>query len=95
VNYTVFVHLLSDRQPFLAGTDGEPCQGRYPTSRWHAGEIVEWPVTLTLPADLTPGRYSLAVGMYELATGQRLPVAQANQREPDRAIVATVDARRR
>ncbi|MBL8058865.1 MAG: hypothetical protein JNK29_19325, partial [Anaerolineales bacterium] len=93
VNYTTFVHLLSDQRPFLAGADGEPCQGRYPTSRWHAGEVIEWPVTLTLPADLAAGRYDLAVGMYELASGQRLPVTQAAQREPDRALAAVLTVR--
>jgi hypothetical protein len=50
-------------------------------------------VTLTLPADLAPGRYDLLVGMYELASGQRLPITQPDQREPDRAWAETVTVR--
>lgn len=51
-----------------------------------AGEIIEHEVILSVPPDLAPGEYEIAVGLYDTATGQRLPVEQANAREPDRAL---------
>ncbi|MBI3243935.1 MAG: glycosyltransferase family 39 protein [Chloroflexi bacterium] len=90
IPYTVFAHLVSASQPFITGVDGEPCAGWYPTSQWHAGEVVEHRLTLTLPADLPSGSYDLMVGMYDWTTGERLPVSQPGQREPDRAIAGTI-----
>ena len=90
IRYTSFVHLVGEGKPFIAGVDGEPCAGWYPTSQWHPGEIVEYQLALSLPPDLAPGVYDLAVGMYDWTTGERLPVSQANQREPDRAFAGTI-----
>ena len=90
IRYTSFVHLVGNSKPLVAGVDGEPCAGWYPTNQWHPGEIVEYQLALTLPLDLAPGVYELAVGMYDWTTGERLPVSQANQREPDRAIAGTI-----
>lgn len=36
-----------------------PVEGRYPPSRWTAGEVIRDPQTLFLPGDLPPGRYRL------------------------------------
>ncbi|MBM4424700.1 MAG: hypothetical protein FJ030_15160 [Chloroflexi bacterium] len=86
--YTTFVHLIGEGQPMIAGVDGEPCGGWYPTDGWHAGEVVEYSLTLSLPPDLSPGVYDLAVGVYQWQTGERLPVLQVDQREADRAFVS-------
>lgn len=89
--YTSFVHLVGENQPFVTGVDGEPCDGWYPTSQWHPGELIETQLSLVLPTDLPPGRYELAVGWYVLATGERLPItAPENQRELDRAFVTYI-----
>ena len=88
--YTTFVHLVGAGKPLAAGVDGEPCAGWYATDQWHAGEIVEYTLTLSLPPDLALGVYALAVGVYQWQTGERLPVSQPDQREPDRAFVATL-----
>lgn len=93
LNYTTFVHLVSAVNPYWAGSDGQPCNGSYPTRNWHPGEIIEYPMALSLPRDLPPGHYSLAVGMYDLATGERLSVTQANQREPDRAFSGLIQVK--
>jgi 4-amino-4-deoxy-L-arabinose transferase-like glycosyltransferase len=74
--YNVFIHLVGPGQPLLAGADGEPCGGWYPTTAWHVGEIVEHSLTLTLPPDLPLGQYDLVAGLYDLGTGARLPVDQ-------------------
>jgi hypothetical protein len=45
--------------------------GDYPTSQWEAGDQVEDVHAISLPADLVPGSYTIAVGLYNPATGQR------------------------
>lgn len=48
-----------------------PLEGRYPTSWWAAGEVVSETVTFDL-ADVKPGSYRLAVGLYDASTVTRL-----------------------
>lgn len=75
-DYTVFVHLVdTPGQPALAQADGQPQGDRYPTSLWDPGEMVPDARSLAIPSDLPPGEYQLVVGLYQLATGERLPRA--------------------
>ncbi len=76
-DYTLFVHVLDAAGNIRAQTDTPPRGGAYPTSLWDAGEIVHDDLTLTLPADLPPGEYRVAIGWYEFPTLTRLPVADA------------------
>lgn len=87
-DYTVFVHLLDADGGFVAGQDGQPLDGLYPTSYWAPGEVVA-DGRLWLP-DVPPGEYLLQVGLYELATGRRLPVSGPQAELGDRVIVQTV-----
>jgi hypothetical protein len=73
-DYTVFVQLLGP-QGVTAQYDGQPQGGGYPTSFWDAGEVVLDPVAIPIGKDVVPGQYRLIAGLYELASGQRLPVA--------------------
>jgi hypothetical protein len=70
-DYTVFVHILNPAGHLVAQADAPPAAGAYPTSLWDAGEIVasEHP----LPS-LPPGAYTMQIGLYNPATGERLPV---------------------
>ncbi len=68
--YTVFVHLLLDGAQ-LAGADGPPVSGDYPTSMWLAGDAVEDMHLISLPPDLNSGDYTIAVGLYNPMTGLR------------------------
>lgn len=71
VRYKIFVHLVGDGGPMdiRAQADVYP---RLPTTAWLPGEYLSDFVTLDLPAGLSPGRYTLLLGWYEEATGQRL-----------------------
>ncbi|MEW6233561.1 MAG: hypothetical protein AB1566_14795, partial [Chloroflexota bacterium] len=71
-DYTVFVHLYGPAGNWVAGADGQPVYGEYPMGQWTKGEIVEDIHVIVLDAALTPGPYRVAVGLYDLATGQRL-----------------------
>lgn len=83
VDYTVFVHLLGAPRPdtgspIWAQHDAQPCLRSYATTRWAANEIIWDDYRLNLPPDLPPGTYTLTIGMYDLATGERLPIRSAD-----------------
>ncbi|MCP4422698.1 MAG: hypothetical protein GY805_39315 [Chloroflexi bacterium] len=87
-DYTVFVHLLTPDGEFVLGQDGQPLGGQYPTSFWEVGEVVadgrSWFV------DVPPGEYQLQVGLYLLATGERLSVSGSNSNLGDQVLLQTV-----
>lgn len=74
IDYTVFVHLLNEDGALRSQHDAPPAEGARPTSGWLPGEVISDTVALTLSADLSVGRYRLAVGLYSPLDGQRLPV---------------------
>lgn len=75
-DFTILVHLLDpaalDRP--LAQGDSPALNGRWPTSAWHPRLpfVDEHPISL--PADLPPGTYRIAIGFYRPADFSRLPV---------------------
>jgi hypothetical protein len=76
-DYTVFVHLIDADGNLVAQQDEQPLQGEYPTQFWEMGEKVKDSHHLDLPRTLPGGIYSLRVGLYDLATGARLAIAES------------------
>ncbi len=74
-DFQVFVHLLNEQGEKLAQRDGQPVLWLRPTSTWQPGERIVDRYGLLLPQDLPPGEYRIAVGLYDAASGQRLPVS--------------------
>lgn len=74
-DYQVFVHLLNANHEKLAQRDGQPVQWMRPTSTWQPGEEIVDRYGLLLPRDLPQGSYTIAVGLYDPVSGQRLPVS--------------------
>jgi 4-amino-4-deoxy-L-arabinose transferase-like glycosyltransferase len=72
-DYTTFLHLRNSANENVAQKDRPPANGLYPTSLWDAGEIIVDEISVPL-AGLPVGKYSLVVGLYDFATGARLPV---------------------
>lgn len=70
----VFVHLYNDAGEIVAQHDGYPANGTRPPYNWHIGEQIPDPHTIHLPPDLAPGEYQLAVGLYNPATNERIPI---------------------
>ena len=90
-DYTVFVHLLDADGRILGQQDSEPEGGFYRTSFWDVGEVVRDEHELTIDADAMPGEHRIEVGMYVLATGQRLPVVEeAGETAGDAVLLGTV-----
>lgn len=68
---SVFVHLVGpDGQP-VAQADGFP--GGAATEAWTPGQLAYDERVLSLPVDAAPGEYRFVVGVYDPATGERLP----------------------
>lgn len=87
-NYQVFVHLLNDAGQLVAGHDGPPQAGQYPTQGWRTGDIVWDGHLLTLDSTVPPGAYTLKAGLYHPTTLERLPVTLADGTQPlDTAVL--------
>lgn len=62
--YSYYVKLLDGSGSAVAGWDGQPQGGAAPTLLWVPGQAIEDAVTLSVPADTPPGRYTVAAGLY-------------------------------
>jgi hypothetical protein len=84
-SYTVFIQVWDD-QGQVAGFDGQPVMGDYPTNWWDAGEIIvdEHQIDQN---QLPSGDYQLLVGLYRLETGERLAVFGPEGPLTDNAVV--------
>ncbi|MFQ6015934.1 MAG: glycosyltransferase family 39 protein [Anaerolineae bacterium] len=72
-SYTVFTHLIDEAGHIWAQKDSLPVGGQRPTTGWVPGEFIADKYRLVLEADTPPGQYVIEVGLYDAATGQRLP----------------------
>jgi hypothetical protein len=70
--YKFFVHVLEwEVDEVVAQADVVPHDWMYPTTWWEEEEVVSDEVSVYV-GDLPPGKYRLAVGVYEPNTGERL-----------------------
>lgn len=75
-DYSLFVHLYpADSLDMVAQHDTPPLTAQRPTSTWDDPQevYISDAIRLPLPADVQPGDYRLAVGLYSYASGARLP----------------------
>jgi len=91
-SYTVFVHLLGGDGMIYGQADHVPAGGAAPTYTWAAGQVVIDKVQLPVFADAPPGQYHIAVGMYDPAGADRLPVFDAAEVElPDQRFILPLE----
>ena len=76
-DYTLFLHLVDQAGNTLSGNDRPLTEGYYPSSLWQAGEQIAHHQTLPMPATLPAGDYTVRIGLYDPATGERLPITDA------------------
>jgi hypothetical protein len=65
---TVFAHLLDPDGALVAQADGSPLLGMLPFSLWNPGEVAR---DARRFAPAPPGEYTVRLGVWELATGER------------------------
>ena len=88
-DYTVFLHLLDSQGQLRGQADSPPASGKYPSSVWDAGETIADLHTLPLTPQLPAGEYSLAIGIYNPITGQRVPIVDENgQSSEDHVVIS-------
>lgn len=73
-SYSVFTHLLDSQNHIWAQKDGVPANWTRPTTGWVAGEVIADEYKLSIDPQAPAGSYVLEIGLYEAASGQRLPV---------------------
>ncbi len=77
-DYTVFVHLLGPDGEIYGQRDTFPLNGRLPTTFWVPQETLSDPYNIDVTKDAPSGTYSLAIGMYDLHSGDRLPATSVD-----------------
>ena len=79
-DYTVFTHLLGADNCIVGQQDNMPQAWTAPTTSWLEGEVIIDEYSINVKPDAAPGEYHLEIGMYDAATGQRLPVYSEEQK---------------
>jgi mannosyltransferase len=78
--YKVFTHVLGDTFSARTGSflwgqqDNEPVSDTRPTPTWRTGEVIVDRYAIPIDSGAPTGTYTVEIGMYEPATGIRLPV---------------------
>lgn len=86
-DYTVFTHLIGERDRIWAQMDSQPQGGAAPTSSWQVGQVIEDHYDLTIQPDTLPDVYDIEVGLYLVATGRRLGVLDEGGRLQDNRVL--------
>ncbi|MCY3835535.1 MAG: hypothetical protein OXF83_03735 [Anaerolineaceae bacterium] len=73
-DWSQFLHFVHEETGELWNHDQEPLGRRLPTRLWYPGlqDTESWQVSV--PSDITPGRYIIFTGLYRLSGGVRMPV---------------------
>ncbi len=71
-DYTVFVHILDDKDRIWGQEDIQPARGTHPTTQWTEMEVVVDPHTVWTDSQAPLGLYRLEIGVYLLRTMERL-----------------------
>jgi hypothetical protein len=74
--HKIFLHLIGPEGSSGIATQADVYPS-VPTRAWRPGEYLEEHILLDLPDGLPPGRYTLLLGLYDEASGRRLPAFDA------------------
>ncbi|MBI5650586.1 MAG: glycosyltransferase family 39 protein [Chloroflexi bacterium] len=108
-DYTIFAHALDVNDDTVAIADLIPALNAYPTYLWKPDEIIPTHHRIPVPARTRAGKYTLEIGMYDLAQNRLERIDATDNRvivgaikiapratasfAPSRSQVATFDAR--
>ena len=87
-SYKVFTHLLDGESRIWGQRDSIPVGGARPTTGWIEGEVIADRYEIPVKPEAPEGEYVLEIGMYDAATGDRLPAFdEQGERMPDDRIL--------
>jgi uncharacterized membrane protein len=86
-SYTVFTHLIDENERIMGQKDNRPVSGLYPTTEWTPGERIVDRYEIATGPEIPPGEYSIEIGLYELDSGERLPVLDVMGLPKDSRVV--------
>jgi hypothetical protein len=85
--YEVILHLIDDNRQVWGNGSSRPTDWVYPTTFWRPG-LDEIASRHTINVEtLAPGRYWLAISLFDPATQQRLPLTEGASDSPDTLLV--------
>jgi len=91
IDYHVVLYLVDAEGEVITQTDEMPLGSLYLTSRWKVGEVTREPLRLEIPKGTPGGEYTLQVAIYDLASGQFLPVEDGRwQADGERVLLGSV-----
>jgi hypothetical protein len=71
-DYMLFAHLLNQQGQVVAQIDAPPAGHAHPIQAWQPQRYYRWRHPMPVPADLPPGQYWLALGLYNPENAGRL-----------------------
>jgi hypothetical protein len=89
VDAKTFVHVYNRDGELVAQTDMRPGNGTMPPANWLPG-IFEDTYTLTIPDDVPPGEYQIALGLYDPETLIRLSAQGEGVESENRLFIGTI-----
>jgi hypothetical protein len=89
--YKVFTHILDGRSHIVGQRDAEPVGGMRPTTTWQEGEMLADNYGVLVLPGTPPGEHQLEIGMYDLETGERLPVSKDGEPLGDHILLEPVE----
>jgi hypothetical protein len=88
--YKVFIHVLDGRSNIVGQRDAEPVGGTRPTTTWQEGEVIADNYGVLVLPGTPPGQHQLEIGMYNLDTGERLPVSRDGEPLGDHILLEPI-----
>jgi len=90
-SYTVFTHLTDEDNRIWGQQDNPPKEGQHPTTLWIKGEVVTDRYSIIVDPNAPSGQYAVEIGLYNAATGVRLPVLdEKGETVDDRVLLRKV-----
>ena len=87
--YTVFNHLIGPDGQIQGQFDSPPVSDAWLTSTWLPGEIIVDKRTIPIRQGAPFGIYSLAIGLYNASSGERLPITIEGQSQSNDQLILT------
>lgn len=90
-NYVLFAHLYDMQGQQVGKRDTYPDSGKYPTIYWRTNDIIQDRIRIPVsPSDDGPYLMPLEVGLYNLETGERLPITDPAGNEIGFPVIGSI-----